>query len=157
MSMRSKLINSVVLAALVLVAWTLTRPPAEAPLVPSEQAAPPVADASSPPVESREPAAAPQKPAAAKTNGAESPLVASAAGPMALDERTLIGTKWEREQFAIEFGANGKLLIGGRERAQWRVEGPRVRLYRDTTGEEHWLDIVSNRLMWEGREIGRVR
>src|SRR5688572_14605458 len=53
-----------------------------------------------------------------------------------LNERTLVGTK--------------------RERAQWRVEGSRVRLYRDRTGEEHWLDIVGNKLMWKGQEIGRV-
>jgi hypothetical protein len=59
--------------------------------------------------------------------------------------------------FAIEFGADGKLLIGGRERAKWRLEGRRVRLYRDTTGEEHWLDIVGDKLMWEGQEIDRVR
>jgi hypothetical protein len=48
------------------------------------------------------------------------------------------------------------LLIGGRERAQWRVEGSRIRLYRDTTGEEHWLDIVGDKLMWESQEIVRV-
>ena len=48
------------------------------------------------------------------------------------------------------------MRISGRERAQWRVEGLRVRLYRDTTGEEHWLDIVGNKLLWNGQEIGRV-
>jgi len=73
-----------------------------------------------------------------------------------LNERTLVGTKWERDGFGLEFGADGRLLIGGRERAQWRVEGSRVRLYRDRTGEEHWLDIVGNKLMWKGQEIGRV-
>jgi len=153
MSVRTKLINSVVLVALVLAAWTFTRPPAEAPLVPSHVAA---ARASSPPAEPAKPAAAPQ-PAATQTNRTESPQVESAADPEALNERTLVGTKWERERFAIEFGTDGKLLIGGRERAQWRVEGSRIRLYRAATGEEHWLDIASNRLMWEGQEIGRVR
>ena len=76
--------------------------------------------------------------------------------PNALTERTLVGTKWEREGLGLEFGADGKLLSGGRERANWRVEGQRVRLYRETTGEEHWLEIVGNKLMWEGQEIGRV-
>ncbi len=156
MSVRAKFIYSVVLVALVLVAWTFTRPPAGAPFVPSQSPASPAASASSPPVEPSEPAAAPKKLAATQTNGTESPLV-ELAGTETLNERTLIGTKWERERFAIEFGADGKLLIGGRERAQWRVEGSRIRLYHDTTGEEHWLDIVSNRLMWEGQEIGRVR
>jgi hypothetical protein len=157
MSVRAKIINSAVLATLVLVAWRFTRQPAEAPLAPSQPSAPHTATAASPPVESAGPAAAPEQTAATQTNRAESPLVESAAGPTALNERTLLGTKWERDRFAIEFGADGKLLIGGRERAQWRVEGSRVRLYRDTTGEEHWLDIVGNRLMWEGQEIGRVR
>jgi hypothetical protein len=76
--------------------------------------------------------------------------------PTALNERTLVGTKWEREGFGLEFSADGKLLIGGRERARWRVEGSRIRLYRDTTGEEHWLDIVGDKLMWKGKEIARV-
>ena len=76
--------------------------------------------------------------------------------PSALNERTLVGTKWERDGFGLEFGADGKLVIGGRERAKWRIEGSRIHLYRDTTGEEHWLDIVGNKLMWEGQEIGRV-
>ena len=76
--------------------------------------------------------------------------------PSALNERTLVGTKWERDGFGLEFGADGKLVIGGRERAKWRVEGSRIHLYRDTTGEEHWLDIAGNKLMWEGQEIGRV-
>jgi hypothetical protein len=74
-----------------------------------------------------------------------------------LDERALVGTKWEREGFSLEFGADGRLLIGGRERARWRVEGSRVQLHRDATGEEHWLDIVGQKLLWEGQEIGRVR
>ena len=134
MRVRAKFINSVVLVTFVLVAWIFTRPPAEAPPMPSQPPASRAASTSRPPVE-------PPKRAA----------------PEGLNERTLIGTKWERERFAIEFGADGKLLIGGRKRAQWQVEGPRIRLYHDTTGEEHWLDIVSNRLMWEGQEIGRVR
>ena len=73
-----------------------------------------------------------------------------------LNEQTLVGTTWERDGFKIEFGSDGKLLIGGRERAKWRVEGSRVRLYRDTTGEEHWLDIVDNKLTWKDQEISRV-
>ena len=76
--------------------------------------------------------------------------------PDALTAQNLVGTKWEREGFGLEFGANGKLLIAGRERAQWRVEGQRVRLYRDATGEEHWLDIAGQKLLWNGQEIGRV-
>ena len=92
--------------------------------------------------------------ASTPTNSGQPP--ASPTAEPTLNERTLVGTKWEREGFGIEFGADGKLLIGGRERARWRVEGSRIRLYRETTGEEHWLDIVGDRLLWEGKEIGRV-
>ena len=85
----------------------------------------------------------------------ESRAAEAAAESKPLDQTTLVGTKWEREGFGFEFGAGGKLFIGGRERAQWRVEGSRIRLYRDATGEEHWLDIVGDKLVWEGREIAR--
>ncbi len=86
---------------------------------------------------------------------ADSPQASNSAAPRVLSPETLVGTKWEREGFAFEFAADGRLLIGGRERAQWRVEGSRIRLYRDTTGEEHWLDIVGDKLFWEGQELGR--
>ena len=61
--------------------------------------------------------------------------------PIVLNEQTLAATKWRQGAFSLEFGDNGKLLIG---------------LYRDTTGEEHWVDIVGDKLMWEGQEISRV-
>jgi hypothetical protein len=102
-------------------------------------------------------APAPEKPAPTPSSSAERLAARPVPDANPLNERTLIGTKWEREGFGFEFGPDGKLLIGGRERAKWRVEGGRIRLYRDTTGEEHWLDIVGNKLMWEGQEIGRVR
>ena len=76
--------------------------------------------------------------------------------PIALNEQTLAGTKWGQGAFSLEFGHNGKLLMGGREHAQWQVQGSRIRLYRGATGEEHWLDIVGDKLMWEGQEISRV-
>ena len=139
---RGKLLGCVLLAGVVLAAgWFLSRP-AGRPLRSQSVAAPA--------------SAAPEQPA---------PTLLPAAGPQpsesgpdseALTERTLVGSRWERDGFGIEFGAHGRLFIGGRQRAQWRVEGRRVRLYRGTTGEEHWLDIVGNKLLWEGQQIGRV-
>jgi len=73
----------------------------------------------------------------------------------ALNEGTLVGTRWQKDGVALEFGAEGRLLMGGRQRARWSVVGQRVRLYRDTTEEEHWLDIVGKSLFWQGQEIGR--
>lgn len=163
MSMRFKLISCVTLAAIALATWRFVSRPAESPLGDASPVASGPATGRPPPVGRREPFAAPDSipplPAgldATRTNPAESRLAEPVADPNALNERTLVGTKWEREGFGIEFGADGKLMIGGRERAKWRVEGQRIRLYRDTTGEEHWLDIVGNKLMWEGQEIGRV-
>ena len=128
MSRRAKLICSSALTAVALAAWWFRSRPADVPAVPKGPAV---------------------VPASFQPQGSVVP-------PVALDERTLVGTKWERDGFGFEFGADGTLLIGGRERAQWRVVGSRLRLYRDDTGEEHWLDIAGNRLLWEGREIGRV-
>jgi hypothetical protein len=139
---RVKLLGCVLLAAGVLaVGWFLSQP-SRRPLQ-SQAVAEPVSGA-------------PEQPTPALPPAADPRTSESASDSEALTERTLVGTRWEREGFGIEFGAHGRLFIGGRERAQWRVEGRRVRLYRGTTGEEHWLDIVGNKLMWEGQQIGRV-
>jgi hypothetical protein len=161
MSVRAKLIGGVVLAAVALATWKFMTPRVELSFVGTPQADPGPATATPPPVKIHKAAAAPDPVPPMQEPPLQSNLTASQHAerrddPNALTEQTLVGTKWEREGFGLEFGAAGKLLICGRERANWRVEGQRVRLYRDTTGEEHWLDIVGNKLMWEGQEIGRV-
>jgi hypothetical protein len=162
MSMRAKLIGGVVLAAVALATWKFMTPRVELSFVGTPQPVPGAATTAPPPVKTPKSVAAPapvptRQEGLLQSNLAASQLTERRDDPNSLTERTLVGTKWEREGFGLEFGAAGKLLIGGRERANWRVEGQRVRLYRDTTGEEHWLDIVGNKLMWEGQEIGRVR
>jgi hypothetical protein len=151
MSARGKLISGIVLAAAGLATWMFMSPA-------SEIREP--ATATPAPVRVAETAALPDpvKPLQENPqNSLDAPQpVERNAEPNALTEQNLVGTKWEREGFGLEFAANGKLLIAGRERAQWRVEGRRVRLYRDTTGEEHWLDIAGHKLLWNGQEIGRV-
>jgi hypothetical protein len=162
MSARAKLISSIVLAAIALAVWKFRSPPAELPRVEAPQPAAEPASTPLAPVKMSEPAATPtpvspgQEPTPTHHNPSLLQPAEPAAEPGALNERTLVGTKWEREGFGLEFGADGKLLIGGRERARWQLEGSRIRLYRDTTSEEHWLDIVGDKLMWEGQEIGRV-
>ena len=151
MSLRAKVISSIVLAAAALVAWRFTSPPVEVLPVKAPPILPEPLATTQPTVETREAAAAPESLPPARQQSAK-----PVPDPDALNERTLVGTKWARDGFGLEFGADGRLLIGGRERAQWRVEGQRIRLYRDTTGEEHWLDIAGHKLMWEGQEIGRV-
>ncbi len=72
-----------------------------------------------------------------------------------ISEETLPGTRWEQDEFAIEFRETRQLFIGGKPRAKWRIVGSRVELY-DDKGEVHWLDIEGNKLMWQGQEIGLV-
>ena len=156
MSTRAKLVSSAALAVVALAAWRFLSPQAEAPVGNATQPVSEAADATPPPVETLATAAATDRVPPGREPAQRSPAASQRADPKALNERTLVGTKWEREGFGIEFGADGKLLIGGRERAKWRVEGLRICLYRDTTGEEHWLEIVGNRLMWQDQDIGRV-
>jgi len=155
---RTQLIGGLVLAVVALGVWRFSLPQ-------------PAAHREEAPVSTAEPVTAPGPPIvkggtnralAAQARTPSDPAQPTNAPPTdpdsssALNERTLAGTRWARGPFSVEFGKGGKLLIGGRDRAQWRVEGSRIRLYRDATGEEHWLDIVGNKLMWEGEEISRV-
>ena len=160
MSKRAKLIGSVVLAGVAVATWRFMSPSAEVAFVARPQTMPAPAG-SAPTVKPPEAVAAPARVPPPQDEPRQTSLVALQPAEHrndsnSLTERTLVGTKWERDGFALEFGAAGKLLIGGRERAKWSVVGQRVRLYRDTTGEEHWLDIVGDKLMWNGQEIGRA-
>ena len=151
-----RIIGSAALIAVALVSWRFA--PRSARLLPldARKLAPQTAAVEMPSPSSANGPVRQIPPAAAQSSSAESPPVRPAANPESLDQRTLVGTKWERDGSRIEFGSDGRLFIGGRERAKWRVEGARIRLYRDATGEEHWLDIVGNKLMWEGQEISRL-
>jgi hypothetical protein len=144
------------LIAVALVAWRLVSRSTQLSPVEVGQPAPQTAAVEMPSPSSANGPVPQIPPTAAQSSSAESPPGRPAVNPEALDQRTLVGTKWEREGSRIEFGSDGRLFIGGSERAKWRVEGARIRLYRDATGEEHWLDIVGNKLMWEGQEISRL-
>src|SRR5207237_1225666 len=107
MSMRAKLASSAALAAVALVAWRFLSPPGEPPLGNAPQSASETADATLPRLETAPTPAAPHpvvpgqdplqsSPAASQRDGPD-------ADPYALNERTLVGTKWEREGFGIEF------------------------------------------------------
>ena len=162
MSMRTKFLSGVVLTVLVVTTWMyLSRPTKEVAFAVTQQ---PVFDSAARIEPTTKPAVTVDAPGPhpplqeepEQSNAAESLPTERRVAPTVVTEQTLVGTKWEREGIGLEFGAAGKLLIGGRQRANWSVEGQRVRLYRETTGEEHWLEIVGNKLMWEGQEIGRV-
>src|SRR2546427_7212803 len=137
MSMRANLISSVVLAAIALATWRFVAPPTGVPRVEARKPAPDPEAAPAPQVETPEPAAAlapfppaQEAPAPTQNSFAESQSVVD---PSALNERTLVGTKWERDGFGLEFGVDGKLLIGGGGSAEGGVEGSRLHLYLATT------------------------
>lgn len=85
------------------------------------------------------------------------PIAEKPAELTVIDERTLVGTEWGSDQFKLEFGPAGKVLIGGDARANWRIENGRVKLYSSDGREVHWLDIEGNRLTWNGAPIGRFK
>ncbi len=155
MNTPARLFWSVVLVAIVFATAWFIRPAADTPLPklpPLSRGEPePVPAAVLPPQTESPNAGAPKPGRAAQPRAAE-----PASDPNELNERTLVGTAWERDGFRLEFGANGQLLIAGFPRAKWRVEGRRIRLYHDTTGEEHWLEIAGDKLLWQGQEIGRA-
>lgn len=75
----------------------------------------------------------------------------------AINEQTIVGTEWGDAKFKLEFGPQGKLIIGGNVRANWRIEGDRIKLYSNDGREVHWLDIEGNRLTWNGEPVGRFK
>ncbi len=95
-------------------------------------------------------------PAAAKTSPPQPP-VEKPVELAVINEKTLVGTEWGSDQFKLEFGSSGKLLISGEARANWRIENGRVKLYSSDGREVHWLDIEGNRLTWNGEPIGRFK
>lgn len=74
-----------------------------------------------------------------------------------INEKTLVGTEWGSDQFKLEFGPAGELLIGGEARANWRIENGRIKLYSNDGREVHWLDIDGNKLTWNGEPIDRFK
>src|SRR5205814_2915081 len=97
MSMRAKLVSSAALAAVALAAWRFLSPPGEPPLGNASQPASERAEATLPPLETPTTLAAPHRVAPGQEPLQSSPAAFQRADPKALNERTLAGTKWERE------------------------------------------------------------
>src|SRR2546429_9287570 len=113
--MRSKPIGAACLPAIALATWRFVPPPTEAPLLEARKPPPDRAAAPAPRFETPEPAAslapfppAQESPAPTQSSFAESRSVVD---PTALNERTHVGTKRERDGFGLAFGADGKLVI----------------------------------------------
>jgi hypothetical protein len=74
--------------------------------------------------------------------------------PESLTAETLAGTTWEDGLVIVNFLPDGRWEMNGRICAKWEVEGSRVRIY-DDKGEEHFVDIVANKLAFERKTIAR--
>lgn len=82
-----------------------------------------------------------------------------------LNARTLAGSKWKPAltesmknsnfKIEIEFAPDGTWRVNNNIRAKWKVEGNRVKIF-DDKGEVHYVDIVGDKLMFNGEEIQRA-
>ncbi|MFA6241588.1 MAG: hypothetical protein WC655_11690 [Candidatus Hydrogenedentales bacterium] len=57
----------------------------------------------------------------------------------------------------IEYARNGEWKVNGNVRAKWTIEGDKVKIYKDGTDEVHYIDIVNNKLVYNGKEIAMTR
>ncbi len=60
-------------------------------------------------------------------------------------------------ELVIEFGANGEWKMNGNVRAQWTIEGDRVKIYKEGTDEIHYVDIINNKLVHNGEVLELTR
>src|SRR5438034_11489787 len=127
MSMRAKLISSVVLAATALATWRFVAPPTGVPRVEARKPAPDPAAAPAPRVETPEPAAAlapfpPAQEAPAPTQNSF-PEPQSGVDPSPLRERTRVGTRWERDGLGLRTGPDRKRPIAAPPPPKGRIRG----------------------------------
>ena len=71
---------------------------------------------------------------------------------MPITAESLTGCKYKQGQLEIEFAPDNRWLVNGKERAKWEIVGTRVRMY-DDKGEEHWVDIEGDKLIFEGQRV----
>jgi len=162
------IIVAVVAAVIMLQRGKVEPPPAPPAPAPAPEPAPPA----TPIVEPPEPAPAPvEEPAAAveEPPAPEQPAEVAPAEPPKepLNARTLAGTKWkpsfptenqsmtQNTKVEVEFAPDGTWRINDQVKAKWAVEGKRVKIF-DDKGEVHYLDIVGDKLMFNGEEIQRA-
>lgn len=160
---RNVLIGAVVVVAVVvgLLIWralgtSTAKTPVEAP--PPVQKPAPAPVPPPPPEPQAAPEPEPSPVPVADPTPAPPPVSSSGVAPTPayLNQETLTGTKWKDGPMEMELAPNGEWKVAGRTRAKWKVEGKRVKIY-DDKGEEHFLDIVGNKLMFEGKEVSRMQ
>jgi len=118
---------------------------------PPEQVAPAL-----PPVQPQADAAPSPEPQAAPEVAKDDPF-----GGKPITVETLTGCKEVQQlggaSVTIEYARNGEWKVNGNSRAKWTIEGNRVKIYKDGTDEVHYVDIVNNKLVYNGKEIAMTR
>jgi len=163
------LIVAVLLGVLGVVAWQMllretqpvpaSPPPSvSVPTPPKVDAPPPVPPPVAPAVPSTPPAA-PEK--AVEEPPKEAPAKVDPFGGRPITVETLTGCKEVQNlkdaQLVIEYAPDGVWKVNGNPRAKWTIEGNRVKIYKDGTDEVHYIDIVGNKLVYDGKELNMTR
>lgn len=163
------LVIIVLAGVLAIVAWQMllrepqpvpaSPPPSlSVPTPPKVDAPPPVTPPAAPAVPSTPPAAPEQ---AAEETPKEAPAKVDPFGGRPITVETLTGCKevqdFKNAQLVIEYAPDGVWKVNGNARAKWTIEGNRVKIYKDGTDEVHYIDIVGNKLVYDGKELNMTR
>lgn len=128
-------------------------------LPPVENAVPPVAGPVPGPESGQEPAAQAEDPA--NTVPEVAPDGGDPFGGQPITVESLTGCKQIQQlgdaQLVIEFAPNGEWKMNGNVRAKWTIEGDKVKVYKDGSDEVHYIDIMNNKLVYNGKVVALTR
>ncbi|HOD49992.1 MAG TPA: lipocalin family protein [Candidatus Hydrogenedentes bacterium] len=126
--------------------------------------APPVVEAPAPAPSEPQP---PEEPPAAVPEEVtqavpeQAPATDDPFGGKPITVETLTGCKEVQQigngQLVIEYGANGEWKMNGNVRAKWTIEGDKVKIYKDGTDEVHYIEIINNKLVYNGKVLKMTR
>jgi hypothetical protein len=131
---------------------------------PALPAPPPIAEtpkaAVAPPVPPAPPAAPAAPVEAAPASPEQAPAADDPFGGKPITVATLTGCKevqkFQNADITIEYAPNGEWKVNGNVRAKWTIEGNKVKIY-DDKGEVHYIDIVNNKLVYNGKDVKMTR
>lgn len=107
----------------------------------------------------QDPAAVTEEPASTVPEAA--PENGDPFGGQPITVETLTGCKQIQQlgdaQLVVEFAPNGEWKMNGNVRAKWTIEGDRVKIYKDGSDEVHYIDIVNNKLVYDGKVVALTR
>ena len=129
-------------------------PAPAAPATPAEPAATTPAPTPPPATTPAEPA--PATPAApADVAPASTPAAPAAAPGVALDGKTIVGTKWSVAGFTLAFQENGAVKINDEMDGTWKLEGSNLTV--SAGGSEYPATIEGDKIMYEGQPFEKVQ